>query len=58
MSDADLARKFHGLVDPVLGAAHAERLIEQCVAIAGASDVRALAAMAGGTRAKEAVRSR
>ena len=23
MSDADLARKFHGLVDPVLGAARA-----------------------------------
>ncbi len=30
MSDADLARKFHGLVDPVLGVDRAARLIEQC----------------------------
>jgi 2-methylcitrate dehydratase PrpD len=46
MSDADLARKFHALVDPVLGAARAERLIEQCAVVAGASDLRALAALA------------
>ena len=46
MSDADLARKFHGLVDPVLGAARAERLIERCATLAGAADVRELTAAA------------
>jgi 2-methylcitrate dehydratase PrpD len=46
MSDADLARKFHGLVDPVLGTASADRLLNQCAALAGAADVRALAALA------------
>ena len=30
------------LVGPVLGAAHAERLIEQCTTLAGAADLRAL----------------
>jgi len=44
MSDADLARKFHGLVDPVLGAARADQLIAQCAALGTAADVRALAA--------------
>ncbi len=48
MSDADLARKFHGLVDPVLGSASADRLIEQCAMLAGAADVRALTAAAQG----------
>ena len=33
MSDADLARKFHGLVDPVLGTARADSLIAQCAAL-------------------------
>jgi 2-methylcitrate dehydratase PrpD len=42
MSDADLQRKFHGLVDPVLGSARAGRLIEQCATLAVAADVRAL----------------
>jgi hypothetical protein len=42
MSDADLRRKFHGLVDPVLGIARAERLIEQCVTLSGDADVCAL----------------
>ena len=46
MTDADLARKFHGLVDPVLGAGSADRLIEQCATLAGAADLRALTAMA------------
>ena len=46
MSDADLARKFHGLVDPVLGDACAERLIEQCATLASAADLRALTATA------------
>ena len=42
MSDADLRRKFHGLVDPVLGSAQGERVIEQCAAMAKAADVRGL----------------
>ena len=46
MSDADLVRKFHGLVDPVLGSATADRLIAQCATLAGAPDVRALTAAA------------
>ena len=46
MSDADLARKFHGLVDPVLGSARAGRLIELCTTLSGAADVRALTAAA------------
>jgi 2-methylcitrate dehydratase PrpD len=48
MTDADLARKFHGLVDPVLGAARADRLLEQCAAVASCADVRTLTALAGG----------
>jgi 2-methylcitrate dehydratase PrpD len=46
MSDADLQRKFHGLVDPVLGNACAKRLIEQCAMMSNATDVRALTASA------------
>ena len=46
MTDADLARKFHGLVDPILGAGCADRLIEQCAALAGAANLRTLTAMA------------
>ncbi len=46
MSDAQLEAKFHGLADPVLGAAGASRLIEACWKVAGAQDVRALAALA------------
>jgi len=46
MSDADLARKFHSLVDPVLDTARAERLLEACTTLAGAPNVRALTAMA------------
>ncbi|MEO8485721.1 MAG: MmgE/PrpD family protein [Betaproteobacteria bacterium] len=44
MSDADLARKFHGLVDPVLGAERAARLVGMAAAIASMSDVGVLAA--------------
>ena len=43
MSDADLERKFHGLVDPVLGAERAERLVEVCAGIAAMKDARKLA---------------
>jgi 2-methylcitrate dehydratase PrpD len=46
MEDEDLARKFHGLVDPVLGAARAAGLIERCRTLAAAPDVRALTAAA------------
>jgi 2-methylcitrate dehydratase PrpD len=42
MTDADLARKFHGLADPILGAARAEQLIEACATLADAPDVRGL----------------
>jgi 2-methylcitrate dehydratase PrpD len=44
MSDDDLARKFHGLVDPVLGTARASELVAQSMRIAAAADVRALVA--------------
>ena len=46
MMDADLARKFHDLVDPVFGAARAARLIEQCGALAACDDVRTFTAQA------------
>jgi 2-methylcitrate dehydratase PrpD len=42
MSDDELARKFHGLVDPALGAARAKRLCELCAGIGVAPDLRAL----------------
>jgi len=46
MEDEDLARKFHGLVDPVLGAGRAADLIGRCRALAAAPDVRTLTAAA------------
>jgi 2-methylcitrate dehydratase PrpD len=46
MGDADLAAKFHALVDPVLGAAQADDLAAQSMRIASAKDVRALVASA------------
>ncbi len=46
MSDDDLARKFHGLVDPVLGVTRADLLIAQCAALAEAPDVRKLVELA------------
>jgi 2-methylcitrate dehydratase PrpD len=48
MTDADLARKFHGLVDPVLGAARAAQLRDACAGIASAPDVRTLTQLAAG----------
>jgi 2-methylcitrate dehydratase PrpD len=44
MTDDDLGRKFHGLVDPVLGGSRADTLIAQCMRIAEAPDLRALTA--------------
>jgi len=49
MSDDDLARKFHGLVDPILGAARADALIDHTRRIASAADVRSLVALARST---------
>jgi 2-methylcitrate dehydratase PrpD len=46
MSNADLQRKFHGLVDPILGLARAESLIEHCAKLSEHSDLRALTALA------------
>src|SRR5437762_1891290 len=46
MSDADLARKFHSLVDPVLGAERAAELIGACRSLADAPDVRKIANLA------------
>jgi 2-methylcitrate dehydratase PrpD len=46
MSDADLQRKFHGLVDPVLGAPRADQLIAACMTMSGAGEVRSFAALA------------
>ena len=46
MSDVDLARKFHGLVDPVLGAERAKRLVELSRSVATMKDVGELAAAA------------
>jgi 2-methylcitrate dehydratase PrpD len=48
MSDDDLARKFHGLVDPVLGADRARQLRERCMDVAAAPDLHALLASARG----------
>ena len=45
MSDADLAAKFHGLVDPVLGAARADALIAAAMRLSEAPDVRAFIAL-------------
>lgn len=46
LSDADLARKFHGLADPVLGSAAAARVLGACATIAGAPSVADVAAFA------------
>ncbi|MGE0312521.1 MAG: MmgE/PrpD family protein [Lautropia sp.] len=46
MSDDDLARKFHGLVDPVLGDARARSLIDALHALHGAKDVGPLVTLA------------
>jgi len=43
MSDADLARKFHGLVDTRLGAERAAELIGACRTLADAMNVREIA---------------
>jgi 2-methylcitrate dehydratase PrpD len=42
MTDADLARKFHALVDPILGPATADGLVDAVMAISSAPDLRSL----------------
>ena len=44
MTDADLARKFHDLVDPVLSATRAAALLEQCATLGACTDLRAFVA--------------
>lgn len=44
MTDADLARKFHDLVDPVLGAARADQLITMCHQLGSAPNLNNLLA--------------
>jgi 2-methylcitrate dehydratase PrpD len=46
MTQAQLEAKFHGLSDPVLGAAATKRLIAACWQLGGAPGVRALTALA------------
>ena len=48
LSDADLRAKFHGLVDPVLGAARAGKIIEQCAHVATLGELRGLTALTRG----------
>ena len=46
MTDADLEAKFHGLVDPILGAARANDLIGAAWQFGERGDARSLAALA------------
>jgi hypothetical protein len=46
MTDADLAAKFHGLVDPILGSGRADELVARSTELASAPDVRAIARLA------------
>ncbi|HUL64021.1 MAG TPA: MmgE/PrpD family protein [Burkholderiaceae bacterium] len=46
MTDADLAAKFHGLVDPILGADRGGALIEAAGNLGECTDVRSLTALA------------
>ena len=48
LSDADLERKFHALVDPVLGAERAAQLIERCSTLSEGVDVNTLTTLARG----------
>jgi len=50
MSDAELQRKFHGLVDPILGRARAEALIVGCAEIADCRSIDAFTALARADR--------
>jgi 2-methylcitrate dehydratase PrpD len=46
MNDSELDRKFHGLVDPILGSAAADRLLALCSELPRAGNVRGLASTA------------
>jgi len=54
MSDEDLRRKFHGLVDPVLGAQRADALIGGCAAISACTDLASLIGLARPAQAPSA----
>jgi hypothetical protein len=43
MTDADLARKFHGLADPILGLERTKHLLNLCWRIGEADSVSAIA---------------
>lgn len=43
MTDADLAKKFHGLADPVLGETKAAQLLEKCWKVGEAGQVATIA---------------
>jgi hypothetical protein len=45
MSDADLERKFHGLVDPILGTGRAAELHAALGSVAAITDLSALTAL-------------
>jgi 2-methylcitrate dehydratase PrpD len=45
MSDADLRRKFRGLVDPVLGKTRSEALIERCATLSACTSIGTIAAL-------------
>ena len=46
MTDDDLAAKFHGLVDPMLGVSQASDLIAYSMQVASTGNVRSLVALA------------
>ena len=46
LTDRDLEAKFHGLADPVIGAARATKLIEACWKLGSAADMRTLTELA------------
>lgn len=50
LSDADLQRKFHGLVDPILGRTRSEALIERCATLSACTSLGAITALASPDR--------
>ena len=45
MSDVDLQRKFHSLVDPILGNTRSEALIERCATLSACTSIGAITAL-------------
>jgi hypothetical protein len=46
MSDADLARKFHGLVDPILGSVRGDELWSHAMNVASLGSLQSLITLA------------